>query len=74
MFGSLILHQKGIGFLIFWSFLESCLWQHMKKYAAVDKTAETQVTYDFTHVILILGGRIVAEIRDTNLQHFFLNN
>ncbi len=29
-------------FLIFWAFFESCLLQHMKKQAVVDKTAETQ--------------------------------
>ena len=40
--GDFILHQKGMRFLIFWAFFENCLWQHMKKHAVVDKTAETQ--------------------------------
>ena len=29
-YGDLILHQKGIGFLIFWAFFESCLLESNK--------------------------------------------
>ena len=31
---------------------------------------KSRFTYDVAHVILILGGRIVAKIRDTHLLHF----
>ena len=72
LFGSLILHQKGMRFLIFWAFFESCLWQHMEKYAAVDKTAETQGVFPIEilkiYVIIKLGQIILTVINESRIH------
>ena len=45
--GDLILHQKGIGFLMLWTFFESWLYVSSQKQCSVDKTTETQGTYGY---------------------------
>ena len=42
LFGSLILHQKGTGFLIFWAFFESCGESDATDLSGGDNSAETQ--------------------------------
>ena len=42
LFGSLILHQKGTGFLIFWAFFESCGKSDVTDLSGGDNSAETQ--------------------------------
>jgi hypothetical protein len=49
LFGSLILHQKGMGFLIFWEISESCLLKVLKKTVILDKSTETQDKYGLTN-------------------------
>ena len=48
LFGSLILHQKGTGFLIFWAFFESCGESDATDLSGGDNSAETQVFLFFT--------------------------
>ena len=47
MFDSLILHQKGTGFLIFWAFFESCGESDATDLSGEDNSAETQVDVDW---------------------------